>query len=102
MAPCPEHCLPYLRAHRGTLVLGTPEHSKAQGSKTAAGPKEEFPPRKGCPERAVTQQVVSALSLGYTSRSGHCRAFLTRVGFLSTERICDSVGGGWHQPSTTS
>lgn len=51
MTPCPEHCLPCRRADGGTLVLGTPEHSKAQGSEMASGPKEELPA-----ERAIRRK----------------------------------------------
>lgn len=55
MTPCPEHCLPCRRAYGGTLVLGTPEHSKAQGSEMASGPKEELPPERPSGESSGPQ-----------------------------------------------
>ena len=57
MTPCPERCLPCHRVYGGNLVLGTPEHSKVQGSEMASGPKEELPPRKGHPERVVVHRA---------------------------------------------
>lgn len=53
MASCPEHCTPCLRAHGDTLVLGTSEHSKAQGLETALVLRKNSIPRQ---ERATQRK----------------------------------------------
>lgn len=60
MASCPEHCMPCLRAHGDTLVLGTSEYSKAQGSETAPVPRKNSPHTEKGPPRESSDASGSA------------------------------------------
>lgn len=59
MASCPEHCMPCLRAHGDMLVLGTSEHSKAQGLETGLVPRKNSPPTKKRPSRESSDALGS-------------------------------------------
>ena len=59
MASCPEHCMPCLRAHGDMLVLGTSEHSKAQGLETGLVPRKNSPPTKKGPSRESSDALGS-------------------------------------------
>ena len=95
MASCPEHCMSTW-GHPGS---GDLRAQQGPGVRDCSGPEEELTPHQAWGGRESSMlQVVSSLSLGYTSRSGHCEGhFCTGVG--SFPLITSEIGGGGNSAS---